>query len=428
MKKSSLLIVCLCAGLTVVSQAQDTGDVKRTAGGDGPDAANFQRRPRDWDEPIPGPLPSSLPDGWDFGKDGSQDADPLGSKGTIRPGSDPNVAPAGGDGPSLNSGRPSPWERPGPRPGEHAMSTGDAGGSESGGSPLDGLEKGTVRPGTVLPNIKPGGDQTNGGLRPGVDHGPIVWAPSHESGGSSIVPDMADRLPNVNGDGTGAANFQRRPRDWDEPIPGPLPASLPDGWDIGKDGSHDADPLGSKGTIRPGSDPNVAPAGGDGPSLNSGRPSPWDRPGPRPGEHAMSTGDTGGSESGGSPLDDLEKGRLRPSGDSGDNTSLNSARPSPWERPIGPGPRPRAMSTGDTGGNESGGSPLDDLEKGRLRPSGGSGDAVRAPQQGSSGSPMVADMVDHLLGGFKDVPDVNGDGKIDIADVTTLIDLLLEEE
>ena len=313
MKKFSFLIVCLCAGLAFVSQAQDT---ERVA--------------------------------------------------------------AGGEAPSLNGARPSPWERPGPGPrpiwyANGGSCSGDVTDDDcSGGSPLDGLEKGTVRPGTVLPNIKPGGDQTNGGLRPGVDHGPIVWAPSHESGGSSIVPDMADRLPNVNGDGTGAANFQRRPRDWDEPIPGPLPASLPDGWDIGKDGSHDADPLGSKGTIRPGSDPNVAPAGGDGPSLNSGRPSPWDRPGPRPGEHAMSTGDTGGSESGGSPLDDLEKGRLRPSG--------------------------------------------------------GSGDAVRAPQQGSSGSPIVADMVDHLLGGFKDVPDVNGDGKIDIADVTTLIDLLLEEE
>lgn len=148
MKKFSFLIVCLCAGLAFVSQAQDTGDVKRTAGGDGPDAASFQRRPRDWDEPIPGPLPAVCPGGWHFGKDGNES------------------------------------------------------------SPLDGLEKGTVRPGTVLPNIKPGGDQTNGGLRPGVDHGPIVWAPSHESGGSSIVPDMADRLlggfkdvPDVNGDG-----------------------------------------------------------------------------------------------------------------------------------------------------------------------------------------------------------------------------------
>jgi hypothetical protein len=112
------------------------------------DTPSLQRRPRDWDEPIPGPLPSSLPNGWDIDKDGE------------------------------------------------------------GGSPLDGLEKGTVRPGTVLPNIKPGGDQTNGGLRPGVDHGPIVWAPSHESGGSPMVADMIDGLlngstdvPDMNGDG-----------------------------------------------------------------------------------------------------------------------------------------------------------------------------------------------------------------------------------
>ena len=148
MKKFSLLIVCLCAGLTFVSQAQDTGDVKRTAGGDGTGAASFQRKSRDWDEPIPGPIPHSVPGGWDFSKDGAE------------------------------------------------------------GSPLDGLEKGTVRPGTVLPNIKPGGDQTNGGLRPGVDHGPIVWAPSHKSGGSPMVADMIDGLlngstdvPDMNGDG-----------------------------------------------------------------------------------------------------------------------------------------------------------------------------------------------------------------------------------
>jgi hypothetical protein len=38
---------------------------------------------------------------------------------------------------------------------------------------------------------------------------------------------------------------------------------------------------------------------------------------------------------------------------------------------------------------------------------------------------MVADMVDHLLGGFKDVPDVNGDDKFDVSDVATVIDLLL---
>ena len=153
MKKFSLLIVCLCAGLTFVSQAQDTGDVKRTAGGDGPDASSFQRRPRDWDEPIPGPFPHRF-GGLDV--DGDDSGDPHSSVGTS----------------------------------------------------LDGLEKGTVRPGTVLPNIKQGGDQTNGGLRPGVDHGPIVWAPSQGSGGSPMVADMVDHLlggfkdvPDVNGDG-----------------------------------------------------------------------------------------------------------------------------------------------------------------------------------------------------------------------------------
>ena len=150
MKKFSLLIVCLCAGLTFVSQAQDTE----------------------------------------------------------------RVAPASGDAPSLNGARPSPWERPGPGPRPIWYANGGSGSGDvtdddcSGGSPLDGLEKGTVRPGTVLPNIKPGGDQTNGGLRPGVDHGPIVWAPSQGSGGSPMVADMVDHLlggfkdvPDVNGDG-----------------------------------------------------------------------------------------------------------------------------------------------------------------------------------------------------------------------------------
>ena len=272
MKKFSFLIVCLCAGMAFVSQAQDTGDVKRTAGGDGPDAASFQRRPRDWDEPIPGPLPSVCPGGWHFGKDGNES------------------------------------------------------------SPLDGLEKGTVRPGTVLPNIKPGGDQTNGGLRPGVDHGPIVWAPSHESGGSSIVPDMADRLPNVNGDGTGASSFQRRPRDWDEPIPGPLPAVCPGGWHFGKDGNES------------------------------------------------------------SPLDGLEKGTVRP------GTVLPNIKP---------------------GGDQT---------NGGLRPGVDHGPIVWAPSHKSGGSPMVADMIDGLLNGSTDVPDMNGDGKADISDVTTAINRLLRAQ
>ena len=53
------------------------------------------------------------------------------------------------------------------------------------------------------------------------------------------------------------------------------------------------------------------------------------------------------------------------------------------------------------------------------------GPIVWAPSHESGGSPMVADMVDHLLGGFKDVPDVNGDDKFDVSDVATVIDLLL---
>ena len=40
MKKFSFLIVCLCAGMTFVSQAQDTGEIVL----DGSDAPSLQRK------------------------------------------------------------------------------------------------------------------------------------------------------------------------------------------------------------------------------------------------------------------------------------------------------------------------------------------------------------------------------------------------
>ena len=188
----------------------------------------------------------------------------------------------------------------------------------------------------------------------------------------------------------------------------------------------------------------VAPASGDTPSLNGGRPSPWDRPigpGPKP-IVACSNGsswsgdvtDDGGSS--GSPLDALTKAIIRPNGSTGGDTpSLNGGRPSPWDRPIGPGPKPIvACSNGsswsgdvtDDGG--SSGSPLDALTKAWLKPSGGSGDTVRAPHQGEGGISTVTGMIDGLLNGSTDVPDVNGDGKADISDVTTAINLLLRAQ
>ena len=215
MKKFSFLIVCLCTGLAFVSQAQDTELV--AAGGDAPSLNGA--RPSPWERPGPGPRPIWYANGGSCSGDVTDDDCSGGSplddleKGRVRPGGEPNVA-AGGDAPSLNGARPSPWERPGPGPrpiwyANGGSCSGDVTDDDcSGGSPLDDLEKGTVRPGTVLPNIKPGDDQTNGGLRPGVDHGPIVWAPSHESSGSPMVADMVDHLlggfkdvPDVNGDG-----------------------------------------------------------------------------------------------------------------------------------------------------------------------------------------------------------------------------------
>ena len=215
MKKFSLLIVCLCAGLAFVSQAQDTQRVA-PASGDAPSLNGG--RPSPWERPI-GPGPVDHPNGGSCSGDVTDDDCSGGSplddleKGRVRPGGEPNVAPGGGDAPSLQR-KSRDWDEPIPGPFPHRFGGLDVDGDDSGdphssvGTSLDGLEKGTVRPGTVLPNIKPGGDQTNGGLRPGVDHGPIVWAPSHESGGSPMVADMIDGLlngstdvPDMNGDG-----------------------------------------------------------------------------------------------------------------------------------------------------------------------------------------------------------------------------------
>ena len=190
MKKFSFLIVCLCAGLAFVSQAQDTQRVA-PASGDAPSLNGG--RPSPWERPI-GPGPVDHPNGGSGSGDVTDDDGSGGSpldaltKATIRPN-----GPASGDTPSLQR-RPRDWDEPIPGPLPSSLPNGwDIDKDGEGG---------------VLPNIKPGGDQTNGGLRPGVDHGPIVWAPSHESGGSPMVADMIDGLlngstdvPDMNGDG-----------------------------------------------------------------------------------------------------------------------------------------------------------------------------------------------------------------------------------
>ena len=283
MKKFSFLIVCLCAGLAFVSQAQDTQRVA-PASGDAPSLNGG--RPSPWERPI-GPGPVDHPNGGSGSGDVTDDDGSGGSpldaltKATIRPNGS-----GGGDVPSLNGARPSPWDRPiGPRPVEYANGgscSGDVTDDGSGGSPLDALTKATIRP-----------------------NGPA----------SGDTPSL-----------------QRRPRDWDEPIPGPLPSSLPNGWDIDKDGE------------------------------------------------------------GGSPLDGLEKGTVRP------GTVLPNIKP---------------------GGDQT---------NGGLRPGVDHGPIVWAPSHESGGSPMVADMIDGLLNGSTDVPDMNGDGKADISDVTTAINRLLRAQ
>ena len=203
MKKFSFLIVCLCAGMTFVSQAQDTE----------------------------------------------------------------RVAPAGSDAPSLNGARPSPWERPiGPRPIEKSNGGSGSGDvtddGDSSGSPLDGLVKGTVKP-----------------------------------------------------DGGDAPSLQRRPRDWDEPIPGPIPHRLGD-WDM--DDGDSGNPHSLVGTSPDGLvKGSVKPDGGDAPSLQR-KPREWDEPiGPRPDncDWDVDDGDSGNPHRlvGTSP-DGLVKGSIKPGG------------------------------------------------------------------------------------------------------------------
>ena len=112
--------------------------------------------------------------------------------------------------------------------------------------------------------------------------------------------------------------------------------------------------------------------------------------------------------------------------------SLNGGRPTPWDRPIGPGPRPIIANGGSgnvtvTGDDDTGGSPLDGLTKATVRP-GTNPNVAMGKCSGSSGSPMVYDVAEVLVGGFASVPDVNGDGKIDVNDFDAMFDLLLNEQ
>ena len=280
MKKFSFLIVCLCAGMTFVSQAQDTE----------------------------------------------------------------RVAPAGSDAPSLNGARPSPWERPiGPGPRPIQKSNGGSGSGDvtddgdSSGSPLDGLVKGTVKP-----------------------------------------------------DGGDAPSLQRRPRDWDEPIPGPIPHRLGD-WDM--DDGDSGNPHSLVGTSPDGLvKGSVKPDGGDAPSLQR-KPREWDEPiGPRPDncDWDVDDGDSGNPHRlvGTSP-DGLVKGSIKPGGNGGGGQLNGGLRPG-LDHPV---IRPRPL--------------------------------VNAPGKTPKGITMVTGMIDGMINGSTDVDDVNGDGKSDVKDVTVLIDWLL---
>ena len=207
MKKFSFLIVCLCAGMTFVSQAQDTERVA-PAGSDAPSLNGA--RPSPWERPI-GPRPIEKSNGGSGCGDVTDDGDSSGSpldglvKGTVKP--------DGGDAPSLQR-RPRDWDEPIPGPFLHRLGDWDMDGGDTGnphsavGTSIDGLVKGTVRP-----DGNGGGEHLNGGLKPGLDHPvikprPLLNAPSKAPKGITMVTGMIDGMINgstdvddVNGDG-----------------------------------------------------------------------------------------------------------------------------------------------------------------------------------------------------------------------------------
>ena len=207
MKKFSFLIVCLCAGMTFVSQAQDTERVA-PAGSDAPSLNGA--RPSPWERPI-GPRPIEKSNGGSGSGDVTDDGDSSGSpldglvKGTVKP--------DGGDAPSLQR-RPRDWDEPIPGPFPHRLGDWDMDGGDSGnphslvGTSPDGLVKGSIRP-----SGNGGGEQLNGGLKPGLDHPvirprPLVNAPGKTPKGITMVTGMIDGMINgstdvddVNGDG-----------------------------------------------------------------------------------------------------------------------------------------------------------------------------------------------------------------------------------
>ena len=207
MKKFSFLIVCLCAGMTFVSQAQDTERVA-PAGSDAPSLNGA--RPSPWERPI-GPRPIEKSNGGSGSGDVTDDGDSSGSpldglvKGTVKP--------DGGDAPSLQR-RPRDWDEPIPGPIPHRLGDWDMDGGGSGnphslvGTSPDGLVKGSIKLGG-----NGGVGQLNGGLKPGLDHPvirprPLVNAPGKAPKGITMVTGMIDGMINgstdvddVNGDG-----------------------------------------------------------------------------------------------------------------------------------------------------------------------------------------------------------------------------------
>ena len=213
MKKFSFLIVCLCAGMTFVSQAQDTERVA-PAGSDAP-SLNGGKRPREFSEPIVPIGPGSF-DGLDGDVDDGDSGNPHSLVGTSPDGLvKGTVKPGGGDAPSLIGGkRPRDWDEPIPGPIPHRLGDWDMDDGDSGnphrlvGTSPDGLVKGSIRPGG-----NGGGEQLNGGLKPGLDHPvirprPLVNAPGKTPKGITMVTGMIDGMINgstdvddVNGDG-----------------------------------------------------------------------------------------------------------------------------------------------------------------------------------------------------------------------------------
>ena len=179
-----------------------------------------------------------------------------------------------------------------------------------------------------------------------------------------------------------AMDLQRKPKNWDEPIPRPVPGFPHVAPDLPISDGSVIDGM-VKGNVRPGDEPNVAAGdgGSDAPDLQQKRTRDWDEPLPPPVRGkatANDLSDNPNGSSGGSSFEDMVKGNVRPgdepnvaAGDGGSDAP-DLQRRYEWDKPLIPIGTNFCLSctTDLSGGNggSSGGSGFEDMIKGNVKP------------------------------------------------------------